>query len=710
MLDTLNPKQKEAVLATEGPVMIVAGAGSGKTRVLTTRIKYLIENKSVHPESILALTFTNKAAREMEQRIGTKLPWIGTFHGICGKLLRRHLHLLEGYTNSFVIFDDNDQATLIKQIMREMSLDASNKQLSAGKIIGQISWAKNKMIDPVQYLNQARHQQQEMIGKIYKHYQTLLQRNNAVDFDDMLLLTVKLFQKNPELLQRYQEQFKYILVDEYQDTNKPQYTLIHMLAEKHKNICVVGDSDQNIYSWRGADITNILSFESDYPNASIIMLEQNYRSTKNIIAAANSLIKNNKQRKDKNLWTDNQSGDKIQFRLVATERDEVKYVADTIDMLRKEIKELNKYAIFYRTNAQSRVFEEEFIARGIPYRLVGGTKFYARKEVKDILCYLRLILNPRDELALLRVINVPARGIGEMSLGRYQLYAEDNKITLFDVLGQKIAGVPEKVTRAALEFKMLISEMQALQLPLPELIDQVIHKSGYHSLLINSIDEKDLERLDNIFELVTMAKENPEMDLGGFLEHISLMADVDKLKTEGDAVTLMTIHSAKGLEYPVVFITGLEESVLPHFRSLYDPAQMEEERRLCYVAITRAEQKLFLSAARKRSQAGEIRMNEVSRFINEIPAELMDIQEQAGSLFDDDFGSVFNITPVQTRQATAPKTVTQTFKPGDAVFHNKWGKGTVLKVFGTGEDLTLDIQFARVRKTLLAAYAPLEKV
>lgn len=709
MLDTLNPKQKEAVLSTEGPVMIVAGAGSGKTRVLTTRIKYLIEHKSVHPESILAVTFTNKAAREMEQRIGAKLPWIGTFHGICGKLLRKHLQLLAGYTNSFVIFDDNDQASLIKQIMKEMSLDA-NKQLTPAKILGQISWAKNKMLEPVQYLNQARNQQQELVGTIYKHYQALLQRNNAVDFDDMLLLSVRLFEKNPELLQHYQEKFKYILVDEYQDTNKPQYTLIHMLAAKYKNICVVGDSDQNIYSWRGADITNILSFESDYPNASIVMLEQNYRSTKNIIAAANSLIKNNTQRKDKNLWTDNDPGDKISFRLVATERDEVKHVADTIDVLRAEIKELNKYAVFYRTNAQSRVFEEEFIARGIPYRLVGGTKFYARKEVKDILCYLRLILNPRDELALLRVINVPTRGIGEMSLGRYQLYAEEQQTTLFDVLGQKIEGVTDKAVRAALDFKLLISELQLLQLPLPELIDQVIHRSGYHALLINSTDEQDLERLDNIFELVTMAKENTEMDLGGFLEHISLMADVDKLKAEGDAVTFMTIHSAKGLEYPVVFITGLEESVLPHFRALYEQAQMEEERRLCYVAITRAEQKLFMSAARKRSQAGETRMNEVSRFVNEIPAELMDIQEQAGSLFGDDFDGGFKITPVQARQPALPKAVTQTFKPGDAVFHNKWGKGTVLKVFGSGEDLTVDIQFTRVRKTLLAAYAPLEKV
>ncbi len=685
MLETLNPKQKEAVLSTEGPVMIVAGAGSGKTRVLTTRIKYLLEHKSVHPEAILAVTFTNKAAREMEQRIGARLPWIGTFHGICGKLLRKHLQLLEGYTNNFVIFDDNDQASLVKQIMKEMSLDTSNKQLTPGKILGQISC------------------------QIYKHYQTLLQRNNAVDFDDMLLLAVKLFQKHPDLLARYQEKFKYILVDEYQDTNKPQYTLIHLLAAKHKNLCVVGDSDQNIYSWRGADINNILSFEHDYPNASIVMLEQNYRSTKNIIAAANGLIKKNTQRKDKNLWTDNLDGDKIAFRLVATERDEVKYVADTIDTLRAEIPELNKYAIFYRTNAQSRVFEEEFIARGIPYRLVGGTKFYARKEVKDILCYLRLILNPRDELALLRVINMPTRGIGEMSLGRYQLYAEDNKTNLFDVLGQNIGSVPDKAVHASLEFKMLIAEMQLLQLSLPELIDQVIHKSGYHALLINSTDEQDLERLDNIFELVTMAKENPELDLGGFLEHISLMSDVDKLKIESDAVTFMTIHSAKGLEYPVVFITGLEESVLPHFRSLYDAAQLEEERRLCYVAITRAEQKLFMSAARKRSQSGETRMNEASRFINEIPAELMDIQEQAGSLFGEDFGG-FNLTPIQSRQAVAPKMVTQSFKPGDAIFHNKWGKGTVLKVFGTGEDLTVDIQFTRVRKTLLAAYAPLEKV
>ena len=709
MLETLNPKQQDAVLSTEGPVMIVAGAGSGKTRVLTTRIKYLLEHKGISPESILAVTFTNKAAREMEHRIGARLPWIGTFHGICGKLLRKHLQLLDGYTNSFVIFDDNDQTALIKQILKEMGIDlSSNKQITPGKILGQISWAKNKMIDPVAYLHQAQNQQKELTGTIYKNYQKLLLRNNAVDFDDMLVLTVKIFQNNPDLLKQYQQKFRYVLVDEYQDTNKPQYTLIHLLAAGYKNICVVGDSDQNIYSWRGADITNILSFERDYPGASVVMLEQNYRSTKNIIAAANALIKNNTQRKEKNLWTDNADGDKIAFSLVATEREEVKQVADTIEKLLPEIKELNKYAVFYRTNAQSRVFEEAFIARGIPYRLVGGTKFYARKEVKDILCYLRLILNPRDELALLRVINMPARGIGEMSLARYQLYAEQNGTTLYDVLGQKIEGIPDKAIRASLEFKMLIGEMQLIQVALPKLIDQVIHKSGYQSLLNNSNDEQDLDRLDNIFELVTMAKENEELDLGGFLEHISLMADVDKLSSEGDAVTFMTIHSAKGLEYPVVFLTGLEESVLPHFRSLYDAAQMEEERRLGYVAITRAEQKLFMSAARKRSQAGETRFNEVSRFVSEIPAELMERDEQPGNLFGDESG--FNIQAVQSRSVATSKMSTQTFAAGDSVFHNKWGKGTVLKVFGSGEDLTVDIQFSRIRKTLLAAYAPLEKV
>ncbi|MDR1997640.1 MAG: UvrD-helicase domain-containing protein, partial [Candidatus Margulisbacteria bacterium] len=487
MLSKLNARQKEAVLCTEGPLMILAGAGSGKTRVLTTRIKYLLAEKQIPPERVLAVTFTNKAAREMEERIGARLPWIGTFHGICGRLLRRHIQLLPGYSANYVIYDDADQTVLIKNILREAGLD-KDKQLTPQKVLGQIGWAKNRMFGPAEYARLAddtalrgQPQFRQASAGLYQKYQLALRQNNAVDFDDMLLLTIELFQKNPDLLARYQDQFQYVLVDEYQDTNKAQYTLIHLLAARHQNICVVGDSDQNIYSWRGADITNILSFEQDYPQARVILLEQNYRSTANILNAANAVIKNNEMRKAKNLWTENSEGAKCEFILTGSETDEAQYVAETIAKTRAETGGLNSYAVFYRTNAQSRVFEEALVKRSMPYRLVGGVKFYARKEVKDILAYLRLIANPLDTVSLQRIINLPARGLGAMTVAKYSVYAEQQGLSFFAALGLKIPGLTGRAAQAAGIFQKIIQDLQALAatMSLSELINEVIVRSGY---------------------------------------------------------------------------------------------------------------------------------------------------------------------------------------------------------------------------------------
>jgi DNA helicase-2/ATP-dependent DNA helicase PcrA len=712
MLETLNAKQKEAVLYTEGPLMIIAGAGSGKTRVLTTRIKYLLAEKNIFPERILAVTFTNKAAREMEARIGAKLPWIGTFHHICGKILRRHIHLLPGYNNNYVIYDDADQTAVIKNILRAQGL-SENKKITPAKVLHQLGQAKNQMLSPQEYAAGAQYDVQEMIAKIYQQYQDILRRNNAVDFDDMLLLTIELLQKNPEILTRYQEQFEYILVDEYQDTNRAQYTLIQLLAARQQNICVVGDNDQNIYSWRGADITNILNFERDYPQTKVVLLEQNYRSTANILNAANAVIKNNSLRKEKNLWTDKLGGEKCSFVLTGSETEEAVYVAELVEKLRAR-HSLNDLAVFYRINAQSRVFEDVFNKRQIPYRLIGGVRFYARREVKDILAYLRLIVNPQDGVSLQRIINVPPRGIGDRTIARYEQFAAQTGASLFEALGAETADLNKRATQAVATFKKLIQDLQSLELPLPEFVEAVIHKSGYHELLATSTDEADFERLNNILELVSIAREHTAAGSSGrqalaeFLEQISLMTDADNSKTEsGDAVTLMTIHSAKGLEFPVVFLTGLEESVLPHFRSLSETTQLEEERRLCYVAITRAQEQLFLSAARIRSQAGETRYNEVSRFVAEIPAELLDKKETSARLF----GSYTDyVRPRASRPAAAPANTMQSYTAGDTVLHDTFGEGRVLKVFGKGAEQALEIQFARARKSLLVKYAKMSRL
>lgn len=706
MLSKLNNKQQEAVLCTEGPVLIVAGAGSGKTLVLTTRIKYLIEKKGVHPEKILAVTFTNKAAKEMEKRVGYHLPWLGTFHSICGRILRQHISAIPGYTSNYVIYADDDQQTVIKEVLAELNI--GKKEMSPYTALNHISKIKNQMQTVEDYIASISQKYQERIAELYKRYQKKLQENNALDFDDMLLLTIKLFEVAPQVLAKYQQQFLYILVDEYQDTNKAQYLLVKQLATHYQNICVVGDSDQNIYSWRGADITNILSFEKDYRDSKTILLEQNYRSTQNILRVANEVIKVNQQRKEKNLWTENPEGHKTFYYVGSNEHDEAKFVMETIDRERAELFELNNYAIFYRTNAQSRVFEEALIAANIKYRLVGGVKFYSRREIKDMICFLRVIANHRDDVALGRIVNVPARGISPVTVENYKLHAQQSRRSLYEVLGERISGVNERAINACLAFKKFMSEIEARNLPLGELIEEIFKQSGYHQNLMASGQDDDLERLDNIYELITMAQEKAAqgITLLQFLEQIALLAGIDEVKEGGDAVTLMTLHSAKGLEFPIVFLTGLEESVLPHFRSLYDPAQMEEERRLCYVGITRARYKLFLSSAKMRTLAGETRFSMPSRFIGEIPPELLEYKEavEETSVFATSF------EPVRTRDVAKEVIEVPDFFPGDNVFHSKWGKGKVLNVIGQKEDQTLDVQFMRIRKTIMPKYAKLEKV
>ncbi len=715
MFSNLNEEQKKGVLTTEGPVLIIAGAGSGKTRVLTTRIKYLIESKGVKPEKVLAVTFTNKAAKEMEHRVGYKMPWLGTFHSICGRILRKHINALPGYSRDYVIFDDADQMTVMKKVLEDLNI--GKQSLTPRSALAQISNLKNKMILMDDYYKKADTNHEIQLAEIYKRYQLQLANSNALDFDDMLLMTIALFQQAPDILRSYQEQFLYVMVDEYQDTNKAQYLLVKMLAAGHQNICVVGDSDQNIYSWRGADISNILSFEHDYHDVQIIMLEQNYRSTANILNVANAVIKNNLQRKEKNLWTQNETGENVTYYQAANEHDEARWIIDRLDNERNNYFELNNYSIFYRTNAQSRVFEEELMKRGIKYRLVGGVKFYSRKEVKDIIAYLRLILNPQDNISLNRIINLPTRGIGALTLERYALKAEEEKKPIFAVLGEKFAGIGDKAASATAGFKKMIEDLRQLTVPLSVLIEEVVKRSGYRDMLMASGNEEDIDRLDNIFELVTLAEEKEKEGLGlpEFLEHISLVTSIDEVNDDGDAVTLMTLHSAKGLEFPVVFLSGLEESVLPHFRSLYDPAQMEEERRLCYVGITRAQKKLYLSSAKKRSMSGETRFSVPSRFIEEVPSELLDQEESLEETTA--FGFEVFSAQHKVRDVVTGKVVTEPvdievpqYQQGEKVFHNKWGEGKVLKVFGSGADQTLDIQFMRVRKTIMPKYAKITRV
>lgn len=635
-LETLNPEQREAVLHTEGPLLILAGAGSGKTRVLTFRISYMIEEKGVNPWNILAITFTNKAAREMRDRVeqligSTKDMWIATFHAACARILRKDIERLDGYKKNFVIFDTKDQEAVVKECLKELNLNEKNFPFKT--VSATISNAKNMLEDPARFMQKNMHDiRSRKMADIYTLYQKKLKKNNALDFDDILFKTVELLANNPDILAYYQNKFKYILIDEYQDTNYCQYRLVSMLAKQHHNLCVVGDDDQSIYSWRGADIGNILNFEKDFPDAKVVKLEQNYRSTQTILDAANAVIKNNFGRKSKKLWTENDIGGSILFYNALDEWGEADFISAEITRLQSTFgKKLNEFAVLYRTNAQSRVIEEAFMAHGIPYRIIGGFKFYDRKEVKDVIGYLRLIQNPDEDISLKRVINTPKRGIGNSTLEAIENYARQNDESLFGALMEvdSIAGVSKKALNNIKEFVRLISSLMAaavIKKP-SEVLKELLDKSGYLDSLQKEGDEDSLSRAENIKELLSATLEfeakNPEANLQLFLEQMALMSDIDNLETEADAVVLMTLHSAKGLEFPVVFMSGMEEGVFPSQRSYFEERQMEEERRLMYVGITRARETLYLTAAFERTIFGSTTYNIVSQFIKEIPQDLI---------------------------------------------------------------------------------------
>lgn len=639
--DTLNEPQRESVYHTDGPLLILAGAGSGKTRVLTHRIAYLIEEKGVNPWNILAITFTNKAAGEMRQRVdslvgfGSESIWVSTFHSMCVRILRRHIDRL-GYDNRFTIYDTDDQKTLMKEVIRKLDLDP--KRYKERALLSVISSAKNEMILPNEFeLNAGGDFGQQQMAKVYREYEAQLKSNNALDFDDLLVKTVQLFDTQPDVLENYQERFRYIMVDEYQDTNTVQFKLVSLLAGKYRNLCVVGDDDQSIYKFRGANIRNILDFEKEFTDARVIKLEQNYRSTENILNAANGVIHNNKGRKDKTLWTDNGEGEKISLRQFDTGYDEAEFVAEDIKESVREGASYNDSAILYRTNAQSRLFEEKFIAMNIPYKIVGGINFYARREIKDILAYLKTIDNGQDDLAVRRIINVPKRGIGLTTINRIQESASSRGISFYEALlaPELIAGAGRSASKLD-SFAALIEYFkgQAEQESLTDLLNEIIEKTGYVESL-GTEDPVDAEtRIQNIDELVSKAAAYEEdcadrdeaATLSGFLEEVALVADIDSLDEDQDYVVLMTLHSAKGLEFPRVYLAGMEDGLFPSYMTVTgdDPEELEEERRLCYVGITRAEQKLTLTCARRRMVRGETQYNKMSRFVREIPMELLE--------------------------------------------------------------------------------------
>ncbi|MBU8880293.1 DNA helicase PcrA [Bacillus sp. FJAT-29790] len=733
LLNGLNPEQQNAVKATDGPLLIMAGAGSGKTRVLTHRIAYLMVEKGVNPYNILAITFTNKAAREMRERIYKMMGgaadqiWISTFHSMCVRILRRDIDRI-GYNRNFTILDTTDQQSVVKGILKDKNLDP--KKFDPRAILGSISSAKNELTTPEEFAKTTGDYFQQVVSDVYTEYQKRLRRNQALDFDDLIMITIQLFQRVPEVLEYYQRKFQYIHVDEYQDTNKAQYMLVKLLANRFKNLCVVGDSDQSIYRWRGADIANILSFEKDYPSAQVILLEQNYRSTKRILLAANEVIARNMSRKPKNLWTENPEGSKIFYYRADSEQGEGQFVVGKIKELAREgNRNLSDFAILYRTNAQSRVMEEVLLKSNIEYTIVGGIKFYDRKEIKDILAYLRLIANPDDDISLQRVINVPKRGIGSGSIDKIANFATLHDMTMFEALESiELIGLSPKITKAATEFRDLIKNYAQMQeyLSVTELVEEILDKSGYREMLVAEKSIEAQSRLENLDEFLSVTKNfedgSEDKSLVAFLTDLALVADIDKLDDDGekaDAVVLMTLHSAKGLEFPIVFLIGLEEGVFPHSRSLMEEAEMEEERRLAYVGITRAEKELFITNAQMRTLYGRTSMNSPSRFIKEIPADLLDGLQPAHKA-----GSPFGSTPFSSAPSRQPqrKPVIRpamnttggdelAWKVGDKAEHGKWGTGTVVSVKGAGEGIELDIAFPKPIgiKRLLAKFAPIKK-
>jgi DNA helicase II / ATP-dependent DNA helicase PcrA len=725
LLANLNKEQQAAVKTTEGPLLIMAGAGSGKTRVLTHRIAYLMAEKHVAPWNILAITFTNKAAREMKERVQALLGgaaeevWISTFHSMCVRILRRDIDRI-GINRNFSILDTTDQLSVIKNILKEKNIDP--KKFEPRTILGTISSAKNELLTPEKFAKRASSYYEKIVSDVYEEYQQRLLRNHSLDFDDLIMTTIQLFERVPEVLEYYQYKFQYIHIDEYQDTNHAQYMLVKMLAARFQNICVVGDADQSIYRWRGADIQNILSFERDYPNAKVILLEQNYRSTKRILQAANEVIENNINRKPKRLWTENPEGKKIVYYEAMNEADEAQFVAGKIkEYVDGGKRRYSDFAILYRTNAQSRIIEEVFLKSNIPYQIVGGLKFYDRKEIKDILAYLRVIANPNDDISLLRIINVPKRGVGASSLDKIVRYASENELSIFEALAElEHIGLSARIAASLLEFRRQLEQWAQLQeyVSVTELVEEVLDKSGYREMLKAENTLEAQSRLENIDEFLSVTKhfENVSEDksLIAFLTDLALISDIDQLNEANgnseDSVVLMTLHSAKGLEFPVVFLIGMEEGIFPHNRSLDDEDEMEEERRLAYVGITRAEEELFLTSAQMRTLFGNIHVNPVSRFIREIPEELMEMINRR----------TLHAAASQAKQTGFRTTMasgaagggTTVWKVGDKADHKKWGIGTVVSVRGEGEDQELDIAFPSPIgiKRLLAKFAPITKV
>ena len=724
--DTLNDRQKEAVLHTDGPLLILAGAGSGKTRVLTHRIAYLIAEKGVNPWNILAITFTNKAAKEMKSRVEGLVGdvanriWLSTFHSFCAKFLRFELDNFLGYNSNFTIYDTSDSQVVMKAALKALNLD--DKYYPVGAMISAISDAKNKLMFASDYRKQARDFYQQKVADVYEYYERELRKNNALDFDDLLLVAVKLLQSNAAVLDKYSKRFKYVMIDEYQDTNHAQYLLAYLLSSHWKNIAVVGDADQSIYAWRGADIQNILDFEKDYPNCTSIKLEQNYRSTKIILDAANAVIDNNEGRPEKNLWTDKVEGAKIQHFTAQSEHEEAAFIGDTI-VKKHDIHGVpyGDMAILYRTNAQSRVLEEALIKRALPYTMVGGTKFYDRKEIKDVLAYLRVLYNPFDDLSLLRIINVPKRSIGATTVSKLQDYARENGTSLFMTLTQlhlvdTIKGkTKEKLEEFGILIFTLVAEMDDKSVL--DILEAILDRTGYLAQLEESTDPQDQARAENIGELLSVAKDfqdtNPTGTVEDFLEQVALVNDVDSFEQEESKVTLMTLHAAKGLEFPIVFLGGLEEGLFPHSRTLMNPEEIEEERRLAYVGITRAEKELYISNATTRTVFGRTSSYLPSRFIDEIPAELVDSLRAKRRIPDDIKPTVPRHMSVANRPVTKPiirNEVIADWKVGDTAIHSKWGNGKVVNVSGEGAGMKLTIEFpTQGVRVVMAKFAPVKK-
>lgn len=725
LLTGLNKEQQQAVQHTEGPLLILAGAGSGKTKVLTVRIAHLLA-QGINPYEILAITFTNKAAKEMKSRVEGLVGdvanriWLSTFHSFCAKFLRFELDNFLGYNSNFTIYDTSDSQAVIKAALKALNLD--DKYYPVGAMIAAISEAKNKLLFASDFRKQARDFYQQKVADVYEYYERELRKNNALDFDDLLLVAVKLLQSNEAVLDKYSKRFRYVMIDEYQDTNHAQYLLAKLLASHWKNIAVVGDADQSIYAWRGADIQNILDFEKDYPNCTSIKLEQNYRSTKIILDAANAVIENNEGRPKKNLWTDKTEGAKIQHFIAQSEHEEAAFIGDTIAK-KHDIHGVpyGDMAILYRTNAQSRVLEEALIKRALPYTMVGGTKFYDRKEIKDVLAYLRVLYNPFDDLSLLRIINVPKRSIGATTVAKLQDYARANGTSLFMTLTQLhlVDTIKGKTKKKLEEFGILIFTLVAEMedRTVLDILESILDRTGYLAQLEESTDPQDQARAENIGELLSVAKDfqdtNPTGTVEDFLEQVALVNDVDSFEQEESKVTLMTLHAAKGLEFPIVFLGGLEEGLFPHSRTLMNPEEIEEERRLAYVGITRAEKELYISNATTRTVFGRTSSYLPSRFIDEIPEELVDGLRAKRKVPDDIKRHVPQHMSVTSRPVTKPivrNEVIADWKIGDTAIHSKWGNGKVINVAGEGAGMKLTIEFpTQGVRVVMAKFAPVKK-